>query len=257
MSSKSDILNMSQQELLRRGNVTKQMLVDALVEVRAQLKNQKEQDTSIAVDFESMLERKLSPFLDLISDLKSKIDVLSTHLSQLQRDCDKAKKSKEEDVEKMCKEAEDRFKRRKFIVISGLQESSASTLKEKVESDSKTIKSIAQNLGLRDFEPKEVSRIGKVNQSQPRLLRFKCSNLQEKTHLLKESKRLRSKTYFKDVYLNPDLTYSQRLKNKELREQLKRKRDAGEDFVIYRGQLVERKNLETQGNTQQNFRIRF
>ena len=194
------------------------------------------------------MDTKLSPFLDLISDLKRKIDSLSTHLTLLQKDYNELKKSKEVDIEMMCQEAEERIKRRKFLIISGLKENSTASVKDRVRTDTEVIKEIAQCIGVTNFEPSEVSRIGKTGQSRPRLLRFKCSNLQDRSMLLRQSRMLRTHAMYGQVFVNPDLTLVQRLRNKDLREQLRQKRDAGGDFVIYRDQIVQRKN-----DNRQNF----
>lgn len=69
-----------------------------------------------------------------------------------------------------------------------------------------------------------------VYQKQPRLLRFKCSNFQDRATLLKHSNTLRSNAKHNlDVFVNPDLTFIQRARNKHLREELKRRRNTGGD----------------------------
>ena len=62
------------------------------------------------------------------------------------------------------------------------------------------------------------------------------------------SKNLRKSSTYRGVFINPDLTLKQRKKDKELREELKVRREAREDVIIYRNQIVERnsakKNLQ-------------
>lgn len=238
MASFNDIMKMTEKEMMRRGSVTKQMLVDALMTARSQLKNQ--DDQNIAIEFDAALEKRLTPFVDMINDLKSKIDSLSTQLMCVQNENKKLQHSKQEDFEIICREAEERIKKRKYLIVSGLSEPCHASLREREMDDSVAVKEIAHKLGITDFEPKEVHRIGKINQSRPRLLRFKAANLQIKSELLRNSKRLRLDAKFKNVFLDSDTTLIQRTRNRALREEIKSRREAGEDVVIYRGEIVER-----------------
>ena len=126
------------------------------------------------------MEKKLAPFLEIISDLKAKVDLLNTQLSTVQKQYNELRTSKEEDIEMMCREAEERIKRRKYVIVSGVSENHVGSLAERVAVDTNTVKRIAHKLGMVDFEPKEISRVGKMNNSRPRLLRFKCSHIHEK-----------------------------------------------------------------------------
>lgn len=45
---------------------------------------------------------------------------------------------------------------------------------------------------------------------------------------------------FRNIYLTPDLTRAEQEHFRELRSELKTKRDAGEDVVIYRGRIIPR-----------------
>ena len=119
------------------------------------------------------------------------------------------------------------------------------------------LKSLAQRIGLADFKPQSVTRLGKIVHSRPRLLRFKCANMQEKITLLKGSKNLRNDGQFKKVFVNPDLTECQRKRDKSLREQLKSRRDRGEDVVIYRGEIVQKDSTGTRVSFHSNFRHGF
>ena len=105
---------------------------------------------------------------------------------------------------------------------------------------------MASTIGVGDLDPEEVTRIGRANSSGARLLRFKCESTIEKFDILKKAKDLRNHPEFKGVYINPDLTKSQRETHKALREKLKERRAAGEQVRIYRGRIVEK-------DTEKNF----
>ena len=56
-----------------------------------------------------------------------------------------------------------------------------------------------------------------------------------------KAKELRQSKQFSSMYINPDLTYKERQASKELRQELARRKKAGEkDIFIRRGQIVKR-----------------
>ena len=94
-----------------------------------------------------------------------------------------------------------------------------------------------------DLYPEEVSRIGRISDTRPRLLRFKCSSTKEKAEVLRLSKKLRStQDYYNKVFVNPDLTLLQRKRDKQLRDEVKRRREEGEEVYIRRGRIVNKAN---------------
>ena len=135
-------------------------------------------------------------------------------------------------------EAEERYRRRKYIIVSGLPEDETGNVSERLISDTNKVKKLTLSMGFQDFEPREISRIGRLNSSRPRLLRLKCANPQERNVLLRKAKSLRQTSCFKEVYLNPDQTRTQRELSRRLRAELKSRRNAGEKVIIRRGQIV-------------------
>ena len=88
----------------------------------------------------------------------------------------------------------------------------------------------------------KVDRLGRAKHgNSPRLLRLKCCDLSIKQELLRKSRNLKSHLEFKRVYINQhDLTPLQRKRFKELHEEWKRRKSAGEDVVILRDRVTNR-----------------
>ena len=147
--------------------------------------------------------------------------------------------------EDMIQEARERHARRKFLIVSGLPESTDGNIEERRSKDATKIKEMASALGVKDLELKEVHRIGRISGAPGlRLLRFKCVTIDKKFSLLRSAKTLRSSSSYKGIYINNDLTRAQRLKNKELRMELKRRREAGEEVIIHHGCVVNTKEVK-------------
>lgn len=141
--------------------------------------------------------------------------------------------------EDTLREMQERHKRRKFIVISGLQECCSGSPEDRSLEDEEMVKTLASEIGIENLEVKDISRIGSLQSRRPRLLRFKCSSVSTKLSLLRTSKNLRRCKGYERVYLNPDLTKLQQEQNRKLRHELEVRREAGERVVIRAGRIVE------------------
>ena len=74
------------------------------------------------------------------------------------------------DARDIVREAEERHKRRKFIIVSGVPEHTMGSvgLSERREKDSDTMESICTELGLNEsFTTGQVSRVGNISSSKP------------------------------------------------------------------------------------------
>ena len=201
---------------------------------------------------------------NLIVTLNKRLDDLETKNSFLESKC-KILEEKcgsfpidsphmEEMFEEVVRETMERQRRRKYLIISGLPEytGTCNQLESAVERrshDIKGLKTLAAEVGIDDLEPEEVVRIGRINSSRPRLLRFKCGTADVKFDLLKKSKNLRHNPTFGRVFINPDMTRFQREVNKKLREELKSRREAGEKVIIHRGRVIREADVKVSSSS--------
>ena len=70
-----------------------------------------------------------------------------------------------------------------------------------------------------------------------------CLDSATKRKVLLRAKNRRSIPSYKDVYVNPDLTPLQQRQSKELREEIKRKKNSGKDVIIRGGKIISRENF--------------
>ena len=145
--------------------------------------------------------------------------------------------------EELIREAMERHRRRKYLIVSGLSESSHGSVEQRRLDDTEKIRVLASTLGIEDFSLDEVSRLGRISEAKGRLLRFKCAFVDDKLSLLRSSKELRNHAQYDGVFINPDLTLMQRKINRQLRSELKRRREAGENVVIRHGRIIDKSEL--------------
>ena len=128
--------------------------------------------------------------------------------------------------------------RRLNLMVSGIVEKTNGTVEERKEYDEECITNLLNKIGLHDCSFHGARRIGKANPDKPRLIRVTCSNADEKRSILKNARKLRSLTQFSKVFINSDLTPMQQKEQRLLREELKRRRIAGENVRIRHGKIV-------------------
>ena len=84
-----------------------------------------------------------------------------------------------------------------------------------------------------------VVRLGKRIPDRHRLLKVTLDSVSRKIQVLRNAKKLRNTQNWKEIFITPDMTPREREKNKELREELKRRRELGEErLVIRKGQIT-------------------
>lgn len=149
-------------------------------------------------------------------------------------------------TEDVYRELEERQRRRKFVIVSGLPEPVTGSLEERMQEEKRSVTALASKIGVRDIRVENLSRLGAPNSRRPRLLRFKC-DIDIKISLLRASKHLRKVPEYEKVFINPDLTRKQRDRERDLRSNLAVRRRAGENVVLRGGRIVEAAPLFSQG----------
>ena len=133
-------------------------------------------------------------------------------------------------------------KRRRNIVIFNVPEQDADISRE--EQASRDIRSVQDLImeGLKlKIHPEKVTRIGKPSIGKSRLVVVTLSDESEKWDLLKMAKQLRNAgERFENIYLAPDLSPAEQVRNRNLRKELKTRRESGEDVIIYKNRVIQR-----------------
>jgi len=144
-------------------------------------------------------------------------------------------------------EYRDRERRKLNVVVYNVPESKAEDSSRRKKDDATFVNSIFEALEIAIPEMVDVTRLGPRNPDKNRILRVTFSDLEQKRSLLTNSKKLRLLEKFKKVYVNPDLSFQERKTQKVLRDELTRRKKAGEkDIYIRRGQIVMKSNQTQQ-----------
>ena len=141
------------------------------------------------------------------------------------------------------KEVLEQEKRQLNIVVSNLPEiTSASTPRAVL----KATKELFQN--KLQVNPNEVDKTDIIPTERGALVKVQMKNKSSKRTALSNAKDLRNDEVYRNVYLKPDLTYQQRRKEAELRQEVRRRKENGEkNLKIVRGVITIVKPPSDQG----------
>ena len=158
-------------------------------------------------------------------------------------------KSKKQSVNfyKNCSIIADEMNQRELkknnLVIFGLPERVDGSVSDRRQNDMMKCAELFEALGCSNAAIEKATRLGKERSDNKRLLRVTLSNTKDKYELLKQSRILRRHAKFNGVYLQPDLTFAQRQADFDLRRELRDRRGKGENVIIHKGKIVERKSV--------------
>ena len=164
----------------------------------------------------------------LVKELVKKVEDLNGRNAQLEERCLKLEDDMKTVATSIFEELDDRGRRKRNLIISGIPESTEGTAKERKEADREKVKSILYKLSLEEGDiVARQNRIGRVNEGRNRLLKIVCHGEESKFAVLRRSKVLRDSAKFQNIYINADLTSMQRNERKRLRDEFKRRRALG------------------------------
>jgi hypothetical protein len=134
-------------------------------------------------------------------------------------------------------------KRKLNLIIWNMKESTKVEVAEKKEDDLLAAKSLLEKLvPLEDDDVVDPVRLGKVSVGKrPRMLRVTLKREEKKREILRKAPELNRNVpeERKRIYINPDHTQKQREQHKALREEKKRRTQAGEEnLAIRNGKVV-------------------
>jgi len=239
---------MREEELIsRKSSITKQDLLEAV----CALKRRGPQD--IALDaisdvIDKSLRERLDPIIENLREVTQQLLKLKSNVESLESDVKACRQNQENLFSDVANEAVMRYQRRKSVIISGLELKQDGELEARKEDDGTKVGKVLEYFQLSEKDTTEIERIGKAGSGKRQLLRVRFACITEKQTVLRRAREIRS--HFPDVFINPDRTPRQQEEFRKLRNELKTRKESGEDVVIYKGSVVQRDSI-------QNFQRRF
>ena len=144
------------------------------------------------------------------------------------------------EIQKCLSEQAEQEKRVRNLAIYNLPESQAASAEERIKEDISLLTDIVKQELKRSYKIEKAYRAGKKLDNRPRTLIVTMENEASKWDLLKAGNGLRESRddVARNVYINRDLTQREREQAKQVRDECRRRRDAGENVRIYKGKCV-------------------
>lgn len=194
------------------------------------------------------LKPDLNKITDMLKTLVERVDHLDNKCSKLEQRCTQLEENSGKMMFEVAEEVEARVRRRKNVIVSGVELKIDGTLEERKAGDMEKVCEVLSTLGVSDAGINDVHRIGNPGQAGRALLKVKFDTEDTKQIVIRKSKQLRES--YPKVYINIDRTPAQQAQHKKLRQEFKSRREIGEDVIIYKNQVVPR-------GSKQNFRYQF
>jgi len=197
----------------------KSMISDAVFSLRQELLNEQQR---LFASLEQKIEKRIGEIQDKVNSLQFSFD----------NNCDKM-------ISVLDAEFEDRLSRRSNVIFYGVEEADASASADSRKAhDHKALDELLTTMELSiDSSSFKIRRFGVPSPNKTRLMHVQCTDMATRDIILKNRTKLRFLKP-KRVFVQPDLTRVQQERAKELRLQLKHRRDMGEDVVIRNNKIV-------------------
>ena len=189
-------------------------------------------------DILEILKTEVDKQTNLVKQLVKQVEDLTRRNTQLEERCLKIENEMATMPASIYEELNDRERRKKNLIISGVPESVDGSAEERKLADANQVKGIFEKLPIGGDVILRTYRIGKVSEGRNRLLKVICVDADSKVEILQNAKLLRDFTAFENIYINPDLTLMQRNERKRVRDEFKRRRALGENVVLRYGRIV-------------------
>ena len=175
-------------------------------------------------------------------------DVTKKLVSKLEKESVSKPSVEVKDVQNAVADCLEQEKRRRNIVVFNVPELEKHlSVDEQAVNDSKQIvELIMEGLKLK-IHPEKVTRMGRQKEGKIRPVVVTLQDEGEKWELLRMAKMLRDAgNRFERIYIAPDLSPAEQLRDKNLRKEMKERREAGEDVVIYKNKVIPRSHKPNQ-----------
>ena len=204
----------------------------------------------------------MSGISEKLTLLECKINNIQTSLSVLKNNRERQKKdilqlTEEVEISKsklpteLIHEVQLRLRKSKSVIISDIDEATSGTADERSGNDAAEVKKLFHQMGVKpNTHVSDTSRIGRNSKLGKRLIRVTFADENTRNEVLRNAKKLSSCAELRHVYIHPDRTPTEQRQFSILRQELKDRRDAGEDVVIFNNKVLDRKEVNSSKNFQ-------
>ena len=154
-------------------------------------------------------------------------------------------RSRERSIQKVLDEQKEEEilikKKENNLIIYGMPESATEDKKEEMMEDYRKIKKVYnEKVEIQEADLKHITRLGIKGNDKIRPIQITLSSQTKRKEILTNNMNLKllEDNISTNIYVSPDRTKKQREADKELRKELKRRKDLGENLTIRNNKIV-------------------
>ena len=233
-------------------------LKDEIKEMKAEMKESKTKDKKERAELISIIDtlkeeknyekKEKAELTEVIKELRdqnknmiSRMTKMENYLiAKIEEENDKNKREIEDKINKELEEKFERHGKKQNLVLYGVEENEKQDEKESSKIDEFQVATIFQEMDISE-EPLEIIRMGKTkNKEKERPILIKMKTERACYEILRKNNILRNSTdkALNQVTFKKDLTVRQREMNRKLTEELKTRRNKGENVKIKNGRII-------------------
>ena len=220
-----------QDELVKTVKGCHEMLESAAIE-RSHISDETTRDREEAKRQESYASIVKGSCVEVIKSISSKIESIPKEQKM------SAGFETPHEVARIVDNVFDKEKRKNNIVVHNLPEAEANSHAERMEQDRSKFTQLVKDEFHLIVRVTKSFRIGKAVAGKNRLLIVTVDGEESKWDILRQAPRLRHSELWPRVYLSPDLTRSESEEGRKLREELKRRKDSGEQNLMIKNHRI-------------------
>ena len=241
------------QKMIQTSNEQQQKLIEA--NNAYLIKSIQDLKTTLFQKIDEKIDNKMKEFSDKnekMVDEKIKVCLSSKDASNDEKIIEEKIKVQ---IEQSFDELKDREERKNNLIIFNLKESIKEDVNEATNEDLLQLKEVLKitnpemtdNL-INDLSSNDFTRLGKKTQnpkddSKIRPIKLQVPNEPTKYRIIKNTYKLKSCVNHPKIGIKFDLTRQQQAEDREMRQELVRRKAANEDVMIFRGRIIERSQL--------------
>ena len=232
LNDKVEVLSQSISEHCKLVNLTLRQLEEHAVDQKVVLERTLRQQEEVKTSYADIVKNSCSVLKDTVekklSGLAGDNKQRSDHISHTSGD-----------IHETINTVLDRERRKLNVVVFNLPENAPTADETRETKDLRTFTEIIKESLKLSVRASKCHRVGKMQENRPRLLIVTLADLDTKLELLRLSHQLRQTEEWSRLYINADQTPAERETYRQLRQELARRRAAGEqDIVIRKGSIV-------------------
>ena len=234
---------------VKQNSLGMKKMMQMMSEMMAKLNKNEDDNNDIRAN-NRVLGELLDSIEESITDMKGSVrdSILSEIKGEIKREISSELR---EELVSRSQEQEEKQKRQRNLIIYNADESETNEAEPEEGGDRMLCSNLFKGiLGVNDVNIQEVIRLGKrhggeIPQRKSRPILVKLDSPWGKYDILKNARKLKfcDDVKMRKIIIAPDLTVNERVKDRALRDELKRRREAGEtDIYISKG-MIKKKSL--------------